>query len=270
MVLKLAYSPTLAMAESWVALYQIYVLKDPFSNEIFYVGQTINELKIRLSGHLSESRAINAAKRERIDEIVKSGYRPIIESVESIAGICYIDSLFVNDREIFWIKYYKSRGIKLTNIASAHSSAECKEFKTYLRSIKAGQGDYRYYYCGKTVGGHDVYDEKKMRADGFRLPNSDVRVIEKIVEVVVEKVVERPVYIYRDRPKVETIIFPEMPEQPQWTEGFRLQVPFPDVAEDFIEDEDDSDWEIDSDYEPEEDADDSDFEPDSDYEQEVY
>lgn len=40
----LAYSPTVSLIESHVAIYKIYVLKNPITDEIFYVGQTMQEL----------------------------------------------------------------------------------------------------------------------------------------------------------------------------------------------------------------------------------
>jgi hypothetical protein len=260
MDLKVAYSPTLALAESWVALYQIYVLKDPLSAEIFYVGQTRNDLKTRLSGHLAESRANNPGKRAIFDKIIANGEKPVIESIESISGTCYLDSLFVNDREIFWIKFYKSRGVKLTNIASSHNDAECRDFKNYLKSIKAGQTSYHYYYCGKTYGGHKVYDESKMKVDGFKLPEFEPELPR--VQIV-EKIVERLIYP-SERPEVQSFQIPKHPEQPSWTESFAKEIPFDNWDElvfDF--EEDDSDWEIDSDLESEEESDEGDCEPDA-------
>jgi hypothetical protein len=281
MVQRLPYSPTLALSESWVKVYKIYVLKDPFTDEIFYVGQTYQEIATRLSGHINEPETVNPAKKERIRQILERGGKPKIEEIETIPGTCYADKLFVNDREIFWVKVYKSRGVKLLNIASSHSEAECKEFKVYRRSVEVGQHDYRYYYCGKTYGGHEVYDEKKMHIDGFVLSPGEqepkIRVIEKITEKVVERVVERivervktvevivekPVYI--ERPSVITIYMGEAVEQPSWTPEFAASIPFNELIK-FDYEEDESELEEDlSDYEPDIDEyDDCDDEPDPD------
>ena len=255
MVSRLAYSPTLTLLNSLVAVYKIYVLKDPFNDEVFYVGQTQQELNTRLAGHLGESRGVNPQKRAKFDEIIQKGGKPLIEAVETINGTCYIDKLHVNNREFHWIKYYRSRQARLTNAMLMTDQSGSKDYQHYLRSIKEGQGYYKYYFCGTTPGGHEVYDEKRMRADGFKLPDSPPEPV-KIVEKVVEKVV------YIDRPSVQTVFIPEMPEQPQWTEEFRVQIPFPDPTEDFIEDEDGSDWEIDSDLEPEIDCEQEDEEDD--------
>lgn len=268
----LAYSPNLTLINSLVAIYKIYVLKDPFTDEVFYVGQTQQELNIRLSGHMSESRAINPKKRAKFDEIINKGGKPIIEAVEIINGTCYIDKLHVNSREFHWIKFYRLRQARLTNAVLITDESESKDFKHYMKSIKQGQGFYRYYFCGKTPAGHAVYDENRMRADGFRLPNSPAT-----PTTIVEKIVEKIIYL--DCPKVATVHIPELPIQPDWTDEFRVAIAMCDrKAEDFIEDEDecdyegeeeceiDDDLEEDSDFEPEfEESDESDYEPDEIY-----
>ena len=273
MDLKIAYSPNLSLKDSHVAIYKIYVLKDPFSNEVFYVGQTFQELSGRLSGHISDAGASNQTKKQYIKEIIERGSKPIIEAVETIRGTCYIDKLFVNDREIFWVKYYKSKGVKLLNAALMHDDAECKDFRSYLRHIKEGQTEYRFYYCGTTHGGHAVYDEARMNLDGFILPKNDAPesvVIEKPKVKVVEKIVERVIYrtlyttIYEKRPTIKTDTFPE---QPGWTSEFAAGIPYSDdLIDEFDFEEDASDWEDDmSDYEPDiEEADESDYEPEDD------
>jgi len=48
------YRPSLPLKESYHALYKIYVLKHPDTDEIFYVGQTKNELSERLAGHIRQ------------------------------------------------------------------------------------------------------------------------------------------------------------------------------------------------------------------------
>lgn len=274
MDLKIAYKPNLALVDSHVAIYKIYVLKNPFTNEVFYVGQTFQELNIRLSGHVNETGPSNRPKKEYVKTIVDQGRRPIIEAVETIKGKCYIDKLFVNEREIFWVKYYKSVGVRLLNAALMSNSAECREFKAYVRSVEEGQRQYHYYFCGKTHAGHAVYDEEKMHADGFALPaeqSSIVKIVEKI------KVVERVVYSvsYIEKPTVRTEYLSEDGfEQPGWTRSFALSIPPDDSGENFDSQmDDDSDWELDCDSEPdydnelEEEEEDADFEPGGDEEE---
>jgi len=47
------------MRESYVGIYSIYVLKNPFTDEIFYVGQTAKNLNARLAGHIIMMTIIN-------------------------------------------------------------------------------------------------------------------------------------------------------------------------------------------------------------------
>lgn len=262
MASRIAYSPTLVLRESYVALYKIYVLKNPFTKEVFYVGQTLQELQTRLTGHVHESGDVNAAKNEYIKELIQKGAKPTIETIETIQATCRIDKALVNEREIYWIKYYKSIGVRLYNIANTHDEAECRDYKNYLRSIKTGEGSYRYYFCGTTFGGHDVYDEKKMRADGFELSPIDPLPRIKIVEKIVEKVIERAIvwieYVYPSVLKTDHF----MP-MPAWTSEFERSIPSPDHFMDDME-IDVSDYESIDDFEPDSDSEpSSDFEPDT-------
>ncbi len=167
----LAYSPVLHLVESHVAVYKIYVLKNPFTDKVFYVGQTLQDNQSRLAGHLTQKEGSNMPKNEYIQNILKQGSKPIIETIETIQGTCYIDKMMTNERERYWIRFYKESGCKLLNAALTGPNEKCHEYHTYLSSIKKGEGQYNFYYCGKTAGGASVYDEKRMIADGFRLPH---------------------------------------------------------------------------------------------------
>jgi hypothetical protein len=166
--MRLAYSPVLPLIESHVGIYKIYVLKNPLKdNCVFYVGQTTKELEERLNGHIAETGA-NRAKINYIKQIIEGGSKPIIESVEVIRATCYADKLMLNEREIYWIKYYKALGVELLNAASTKEDAKCHEYHHYMSSLKRGEAHARYYYCGKTRNGDEVYDEERLRRDGFR------------------------------------------------------------------------------------------------------
>lgn len=167
----LMYHPLMYLEDSQVAQYKIYVLKHPETNEVFYVGQTQVDLQVRLSGHLGAAES-NKIKYDYIQNILTTtGNKPIIEEVETIHGTCYIDKLAINEREIYWIKYYKSIGCKLLNSALMSQDARCIEYHCYLASIQRGETSWKYYYCGRTIKGLPVYDEKKLSNDGFRFPS---------------------------------------------------------------------------------------------------
>jgi len=68
-------------------MYNIYVLKCPISSEIRYVGQTKMSLIKRLGGHIYDATNRNKKKLNHKDnwilKLLKNGYRPLIESLES-------------------------------------------------------------------------------------------------------------------------------------------------------------------------------------------
>lgn len=163
----LAYNPKLYLVDSHVASYKIYILINPFTKEVFYVGQTVQDLATRLAGHIGETGA-NREKINYIKTITDQNEKPIIQEVETIHATCYIDKASVNERERYWINYYRGIGCVLLNVATPRSY----EYQHYLSSIKNGETKWHYYYCGKTVGGFEVYDEKRLVADGFQMPQT--------------------------------------------------------------------------------------------------
>jgi hypothetical protein len=168
-MIALAYSPKFYLVNSYAAFYKIYCLKNPISNEIFYIGQTMKDLEERLDGHISD-KDTNKPKCEYIQNLISQGNRPIIEAIETIKGTCYIDKMAVNEREIYWIKHYKAIGCNLLNIAATKPETKCQEYHNYLSAIKKGESSYHYYLCGKTTSGIPVYDEERLIADGFGMP----------------------------------------------------------------------------------------------------
>lgn len=87
----------------------IYILIDPISNEIRYVGKA-NNIKQRLDNHKNRCRDTNTHKRHWINKLRLNGLYPELEVV---------DKVLVSEWhywEKFWISYYKSIGCKLTNV----------------------------------------------------------------------------------------------------------------------------------------------------------
>lgn len=164
----LSYREGLDLIESYVKTYSIYVLRNPENNEVFYVGKTSKDLKVRLSGHMSDLGA-SSAKGQYLKILFDKGLKPTIEAVEVMYGTCYIDSIKALDREIYWIKHYKSLGCNLTNAVNASEHSYNGEFARYRNQIYSGKTLWEYYYCGKTKSGIPVYDEEKLNDDGFVL-----------------------------------------------------------------------------------------------------
>jgi len=269
----LAYNPTLHLIESHISCYKIYTLTNPISNEIFYVGQTILSLQERLSGHISQTGASNRDKINYIKEILNQGEKPIIKEVETIHTKCYIDKASVNERENYWIKYYRSIGCTLLNIANPKNY----EYQNYLSSIKKGETSYHYYLCGKTAGGYEVYDEQKLNADGFVLrqnypppPSEKYFVADHYYNPLENNTYRLKIGlpIIQNKDIRNSVITDSFPLQPKWTSEFAASIPpYKSIkVEMALEMQNDL-----SDFEPEPmELDNSDFEPDADNEPDNY
>ena len=227
----LAYSPNLALIESHVGIYKIYVLKHPDTDIVFYVGQTMQELTIRLAGHISETGA-NREKINFIKEIIQAGKKPKIEAIEVISTTCYIDKVLVNERELYWMKYYKESGCLLLNKTGIDGDGTHREYRGYMSTIKRGETSWHYYYCGKTIAGVKVYDERRMKLDGFSFPSPEPETKEEI-----ERNGNLNNYNYNPNLYIRSLIkmgYPNpfqkrdcfvkteiFPEQPCWTNEFK-------------------------------------------------
>lgn len=86
----------------------IYKLIDPITNEIRYVGKTINLLK-RLQTHIARSKTNTYHSARWIKSLLDKGVKPVIEIIEE----CNENNW--SEREIYWIKYYRDK-FDLTNI----------------------------------------------------------------------------------------------------------------------------------------------------------
>lgn len=87
--------------------YKIYSLNDPITNEVRYVGKTVSALYKRLSSHYRDKK--KSYKTNWIKSLKKLKLKPTINLIE----ICKEKNW--QDREKFWIKYYRSK-VKLTNL----------------------------------------------------------------------------------------------------------------------------------------------------------
>ena len=102
----------LAGAQSHAAsAVRIYVLKDPRTGAIRYVGKTCKRLEVRFWQHTG--RASNLAATGWCARWIRSlrgkGLLPLIEQIE----VCGADWA---EREAFWIAHYRAAGCRLTNL----------------------------------------------------------------------------------------------------------------------------------------------------------
>lgn len=86
----------------------IYILSDPETQEIRYVGKT-NNIKSRYKAHLNKRHNIKSHKRNWIDSLLKKNLKPILE---------VIDVVPINEWifwEQYWISQIKTWGFNLVN-----------------------------------------------------------------------------------------------------------------------------------------------------------
>lgn len=88
---------------------RIYVLRDPRTNEVRYVGKTVQPIEIRLQAHVRKSNERKTHRDCWIFSLKQIGMRPAIEVIEVVEG----DAWAV--REIFWIAHFKATGASITN-----------------------------------------------------------------------------------------------------------------------------------------------------------
>jgi hypothetical protein len=89
--------------------YTLYTLKDPFTNQIRYIGLTNRSLKVRLGNHYSDVHK-NNYKSNWIKSLKKRKAKPIIEELD----IAYsLEEAHFFER--YWISQFKTWGFKLTN-----------------------------------------------------------------------------------------------------------------------------------------------------------
>lgn len=87
--------------------WKIYVLRDPRTNEIRYVGVTHSTH--RLSEHLYSAKVRKTHTATWIKSLCVLGFTPVLETIEEGKGPGWAV------RERFWIAKYKELGCKLTN-----------------------------------------------------------------------------------------------------------------------------------------------------------
>lgn len=118
---------------------KVYVLKDPTTNEIKYVGVTSQKVNQRLSQH------INAAKNHEgryvckwINSLLQKGLRPIIEQIDDVEDW--------EEKEKYYIKYYRDLGCKLTNISEGGAGVVTADMRSKSSMERSAEGHKKAIY----------------------------------------------------------------------------------------------------------------------------
>tara|TARA_R110000868_G_scaffold328122_2_gene589042 strand:+ start:2439 stop:3227 length:789 start_codon:yes stop_codon:yes gene_type:complete len=111
--------------------HNIYVLIDPKTNEIRYVGQTVKQLSVRLNSHIY--RAKNSGnktthKNTWIKSLLKEELKPIIKLID------VVDENHWKEIEKNYISSYKEKGCNLLNISEGGDSGSMPGQKRVWRS----------------------------------------------------------------------------------------------------------------------------------------
>jgi hypothetical protein len=90
----------------------IYVLKDPDTMEIRYVGVTSQTLNRRLSVHINKSPNLKTHVARWITKLLNNGKEPIIEEIEHNETDTIV---WGREQEEYWIAEYRKQGKRLCN-----------------------------------------------------------------------------------------------------------------------------------------------------------
>lgn len=111
----------------------IYTLKDPLTDEIRYVGKTVNT-KRRMYLHIAEAKTSKTHKAKWINKLLDSGTKPILEILDEVLDT---DWAFWEE---YWISQMKSWGFNLCNLTKGGDGVKIwsEEMKTNMSKIKKG------------------------------------------------------------------------------------------------------------------------------------
>lgn len=93
--------------------YSIYVLINPITDKLFYVGKTEQKIEKRLAAHLCDHanpKGSRSPKNRAIIEILTQNKLPVVKEVDSVYGLSNALEL-----EKFWIKKLYKDGHPITN-----------------------------------------------------------------------------------------------------------------------------------------------------------
>lgn len=90
---------------------KIYKLTEPRTEKVRYIGITVQRLCKRLCGHVHHAKHNNSNMDKWIKELLLLKLRPIISLIEEVEKELW------QQREKYWIKYYRKQYPDLTNMA---------------------------------------------------------------------------------------------------------------------------------------------------------
>lgn len=116
----------------------IYIMIDPTTNYVRYVGKTI-DIKKRFRDHIKRSKHKKTHKDKWVNSLLERGHKPVIEIIDIVH----------NDEWMFWEKFYiglfKVWGFNLVNHTEGGDGGSFKKHteETKLKMSKIGRGKKR-------------------------------------------------------------------------------------------------------------------------------
>jgi len=145
---------------------KIYVLKDPRTNEVRYIGQTKYTLRNRFLGHIRDSVnfRFNAPKCFWIRKLLKLNLLPIQELLEEV------EYNKLDEREIYWIKYYRDLlSKKILNLTDGGNNV-CLGIKEYQRKIQ----DRKVYLIDRLTSERKDFVTSKEAAEFLKINKRNI------------------------------------------------------------------------------------------------
>lgn len=119
----------------------VYGLVDTSSNktQVFYVGITVKSATSRLKSHINEAKALNGKsgtkKENKISKLLKTKNIDVIVLEQNDAW----SIVQLKEKEKFWIAYFRSQGIRLTNATDGGDGTHGYKFsKKQVENLKNG------------------------------------------------------------------------------------------------------------------------------------
>lgn len=146
----------------------IYVLIDPRTNEVRYVGKA-NNVSQRYRAHLNRARKHQTHKRNWLEQLKREGFKPIMEVIDVVP----IDSW--QYWEIYWISQMKQWGFKLVNYTNGGDGCTFANQTSFKKGHKSWLGKNHSEETRKKIGennwqkGKPSFNRKKvvqMNLDG--------------------------------------------------------------------------------------------------------
>ena len=136
--------------------YSIYVLKDPITFEIRYVGLSCN-VDNRYQEHIKDK--ISSYKQRWINSLIKNNKQPLLEIIEKDLSLSKAFEL-----EIYYIDEYKNKGFRLTNSTIGGSAPMANKTHTDETKLKMSKD--------RLGVNNSFYNKRHSEESKFKISNS--------------------------------------------------------------------------------------------------